>query len=877
MPEDLDDLAGAFADGDEIDWRAARERQTSPDSRSVVEGLESLSHISSLRPGQARPSRRLSLLLEVARLLSATSCVLGLAGFVAGPRRDNAVLVGILCTFAGAAAFLDVGGRDRRARALAACFWTTAGAFASRGLSEVPAGWLVATLSKALVVLRPDAFFALSVWQFARDFPAVIRFGAVDTLCVWGIRAATAIGLTLFAASTLPLIVPGAEAALRLAPARDTSPAAFIFVFLVFGAALAALTVIAWRSRLAEGIERARVRLFLYATVLSLAPMMTIVVMLTLLPPFLAFATSPQGFSLTAWLVYPPMFLLPLATAYAVAARDVLNVRLVIQRGLRYVMARWLLLWSAVVPLALLAGHLYRHADLTLGGALALEPAPALLWFAGVGTIVLAFRGTLIRALDQWALPGVEEPAAALAAMAERMKLARTPLEVAATLADAIERTMQAPASAFLFIGGTVVPADGGEAVVPIESAIPPLLEGAREVVRVSASHRRSYYSLLLHTDREWIDRGQVELLVPLVPGRPGGRLLGLVALSTRRNALGFTDDDIRFVRVAAAAASLACDALDSEGRRAGHTADGAVEEVALQCLRCGRIEVREAGLPLCACGGAWEPAALPRRVLARFDLVEWLGAGGMGVVYRASDVSLGRDVALKTLPQLSAVAADRLMTEARTMASLSYEDVAVVYGVEQWRGTPLLVMEYLVGGTLSQRLRRGRLDDSEAAGLVRLLARSLARVHGRGLYHGDIKPSNIGFAPGGAPKLLDFGLARALSLDSSNGHDEDRGRAPLGGTWAYLAPEVRDGAPPGPGLDLWALGVVLCEAWIGVHPFPHARTTHDVAAGVLAARARVRAERSPAHERVVASMLSLEPDARPATAAAFEQLLAGL
>jgi len=186
--------------------------------------------------------------------------------------------------------------------------------------------------------------------------------------------------------------------------------------------------------------------------------------------------------------------------------------------------------------------------------------------------------------------------------------------------------------------------------------------------------------------------------------------------------------------------------------------------------------------------------------------------------------------------------------------------------------------MEYLGGGTLSQRLRRGRLDDGEAARLVLQLARSLARVHGRGLYHGDIKPSNIGFAPGGAPKLLDFGLARALLADSSNGHELDgRARPPLGGTWAYLAPEVRDGALPGPGLDLWALGVVLCEAWIGVHPFPHARTAHDVGAGVLAARTRLRAERSPSHERVMASMLSLEVADRPSTATAFEALLAQL
>src|SRR5690349_3699510 len=298
------------------------------------------------------------------------------------------------------------------------------------------------------------------------------------------------------------------------------------------------------------------------------------------------------------------MFLLPIATAYAVAARDVLNVRLVIQRGLRYLLARWLLLWGALVPLGLLLGHLYRHADLTLGRALTTKPAPVLLWFAGVGAIVLAFRGTLIRALDQWVLPGVEAPAVALASMAERMKQARTPLEVAATLADAIEPAMQAPATAYLFIGGAVVPAAGGEPVLPAESAIPPLLEGAREPVIVSPTHRRSYYSLLLDTDRRWIDRHQIEILVPLLPGRAGGSLLGFVTLSSRRNALGFSEDDLRFVRVATAAASLACDAIGSEGRRADDAAAPVTEEVALQCVRCGLVEDRQAGAASCDCGG---------------------------------------------------------------------------------------------------------------------------------------------------------------------------------------------------------------------------------------------------------------------------------
>ncbi|HET9270869.1 MAG TPA: serine/threonine-protein kinase [Vicinamibacterales bacterium] len=880
MPEDLDDLAEALADGEAIDWRAAHARQTSPDSRSVVEGLESISRLSSLTPGPARPSRRLPLLLEGARILAALSCAAGLIGFISSWQSRDAVMVGILCTFAGSAVFLDAGGRDRRARALAACFWTTAAAFSSRGLRELVQAWPASIVPHALLSARPDAFFALAVWQFARDFPNVTRFGSVDIVCAWGIRAATVIGVLLFATGVMSLVAPDSAVALTLTSRRDANPAELVYAVLLFGSAFVALGVIAWRSRLSEGVERLRVRLFLYTIVVAFTPILTLILMTiaaSILRPGLVRAAQASRWS--SWLVYPPMFLLPIATAYAVAAHDVLNVRLVIQRGLRYLLARWLLLWGALVPSGLLLGHLYRHADLTLGVALTTKPAPVLLWFAGVGAIVLAFRGTLIRALDQWVLPGVEQPAVALASMAERMKQARTPLEVAATLADAIEPAMQAPAAAYSFIGGAVVPAAGGEPVLPVESAIPPLLEGAREPAIVSPTHRRSYYSLLLDTDRRWIDRHQIEILVPLLPGRAGSSLLGFVTLSSRRNALGFSEDDLRFVRVATAAASLACDAIGSDGRRADDAADSVTEEIALQCVRCGRVEDRQTAAASCDCGGAWEPAALPKRVLGRFELREWLGAGGMGVVYRASDLSLDRDVALKTLPKLSHLAAERLMTEARTMASLSHEDVAVVYGLEQWRGTPLLAMEYLAGGTLAARLRRAPLSEADVVALVRHLARSLARVHARGLYHGDIKPSNIGFTSSGAPKLLDFGLARALSLDGGAAHLEEPGaeRAPLGGTWAYLPLEVRDGAAPGPGLDLWALGVVLCEALIGTHPFPKARTRYEMSAGLLGARARLRAERSPAHERVVASMLSIEPAARPTTAAAFERLLEDL
>jgi serine/threonine protein kinase len=248
-----------------------------------------------------------------------------------------------------------------------------------------------------------------------------------------------------------------------------------------------------------------------------------------------------------------------------------------------------------------------------------------------------------------------------------------------------------------------------------------------------------------------------------------------------------------------------------------------------------------------------------------------------MGVVYRALDLTLGRDVAVKTLPHLSDDAAERLLAEARAMASLSHEDVAVLYEVARWRGTPLLVMEYLAGGTLATRLRESRLADAELVALIRLLARRLARVHARGLYHGDIKPSNVGFAADRVPRLLDFGLARALTGRAPSAAEAALPPAQVGGTWAYLSPEVRDGAAPGPTLDLWALGVVLCEALTGEHPFPHARTRQALIASHAAALARVQSRRSGTHHRVLARVLAIDPALRPATAAELDDLLASL
>ena len=155
-----------------------------------------------------------------------------------------------------------------------------------------------------------------------------------------------------------------------------------------------------------------------------------------------------------------------------------------------------------------------------------------------------------------------------------------------------------------------------------------------------------------------------------------------------------------------------------------------------------------------------------------------------------------------------------RLRDEARAMAVLNHDALATIYGLEIWHRTPVLVVEYLGGGTLAARVAHAPLSVAATLDLGVALARALVDMHGQGLVHRDLKPSNIGFTSGGAPKLLDFGLATwAADRDGPSGLGR-RGRC--SGTPAYLPPEAWTGASVSPAFDLWALALVLLEAVTG-------------------------------------------------------------
>jgi serine/threonine protein kinase len=226
----------------------------------------------------------------------------------------------------------------------------------------------------------------------------------------------------------------------------------------------------------------------------------------------------------------------------------------------------------------------------------------------------------------------------------------------------------------------------------------------------------------------------------------------------------------------------------------------------------------------------------LPQTIGGKYLLQERIGAGGMGLVYRAVDLELDRVVALKTLPYVSPEESVRLRREARLMALVSHANLAHIYGVETWQSHPFLLVEYLSGGTLTSRLAPGPLSLAEAWSLGRAVGGALEAIHSAGVLHRDIKPSNIGFTHDGTPKLLDFGLARLVHgplvlrrpkvTDSRGSEDEAEDMATtlsstLGhGTPLYMSPEALRGAPPTPGFDLWSLSVVLYEAVTGINPF---------------------------------------------------------
>jgi eukaryotic-like serine/threonine-protein kinase len=221
---------------------------------------------------------------------------------------------------------------------------------------------------------------------------------------------------------------------------------------------------------------------------------------------------------------------------------------------------------------------------------------------------------------------------------------------------------------------------------------------------------------------------------------------------------------------------------------------------------------------------------------LGSYEVIESIGAGGMGEVYRARDASLGRDIAIKVLPPSLSADPERLARfrrEALLLASLNHPHIATVYGLEDAAGHPALTMELVEGPTLAERIAEGSLELDEALRTARQIAEGLAAAHQRGIVHRDLKPLNVKLTSEGSVKLLDFGLAKVSEPEAVTGtaFEALAGSPTLTnpamtaagvvlGTAAYMAPEQARGRAVDHRADIWAFGCVLYEMLTGRQAF---------------------------------------------------------
>ncbi len=220
-------------------------------------------------------------------------------------------------------------------------------------------------------------------------------------------------------------------------------------------------------------------------------------------------------------------------------------------------------------------------------------------------------------------------------------------------------------------------------------------------------------------------------------------------------------------------------------------------------------------------------PEALIGRDLSRYHVVEKIGSGGMGVVYRGRDSRLGRDVAIKVLPARALAderARRRFRREAMALSTLSHPRIAGIYDFDSQDGIDFLVMELVSGSPLSERLRRGPLPEADVLRLTAQVAEALESAHGRGVVHRDLKPENLMLVDEGNVKILDFGVARFLNAESESGTRAQSltETGHIVGTLPYMAPEVICGVKTDPRSDLYSLGVVAFEMATGRRPFPN-------------------------------------------------------
>jgi eukaryotic-like serine/threonine-protein kinase len=554
-----------------------------------------------------------------------------------------------------------------------------------------------------------------------------------------------------------------------------------------------------------------------------------------------------------------PVFLLgaagsmvgPAAIAYGILRHRVLDVGVLVRQGLQYAIARRALLALAPLLLGILVLDLAVHSDQTLAQVF-LARGWLYAALAAAALFAHAKSRTWLPALDR---AFFRERYDARRILRDVLTDVRQTTDLGTAASHAVSQIDAAlhPGFAAILVRRPDEPAfrvaaSSGEPPAPpdirADGKLMALVRVLGKPVEISQSDTGWLRRQLPAEETDGLARARVEWIFPIALG--ADRAEGLLVLGPKRSEEPYTQEDQDLVEAIASALAVVAERTTPG---VPSRAEKAVFETA-------------------------ETAVL--RIAERYVVRRELGRGGMGTVYEARDTELERGVALKVMrPELlsSPEAASRFKREARAAAGLSHPNVVTVYdfGVAP-DGRAYLVMELLVGDTLREALRRdGRFPPSRARAVLAGVCAAVEAAHERHLLHRDLKPENVFLVRAGdieIPKVLDFGVAKALDTGEGTPSQVDTGTGQLVGTLAYMSPEQLQGSTPESAWDVWALTVIAYEMLTGAHPY--AGSGRPVHAAVLAGRCAPPSQHLGDDTRqwdaLFAQALNPDPSQRPAT-----------
>jgi GAF domain-containing protein len=660
--------------------------------------------------------------------------------------------------------------------------------------------------------------------RFVAEFPAPLagRAGKI----VRSISGAGALAGLLIVGVNLSFLIwlPVDRAADWRQRLRPIGGAGSFYYPLVFGASALAFTLLFVRAWRAAAEDKQRMRLFTGGLLFGIVPI-ALQGALDAIPAYNRFVHGSRLVELVVGLIlFGALAMVPFFTAYSVLFDRVVELRVVLRAAVQYGLARYSILGATLVPFAGLALFIYAHRTESIVSMLAGPRPIALGSTVALGLATFRMRRPILARLDRRFFREQYDAERTLDRFVTDSLRITDARSLEERIQQTIERTMHADVRLFVAVHGSGVLRRAGDGSQPIADSgvLISLAMADGAPMDVDPSDDRSPFPRLPADEQRWLLATRASLLVALRAA--DGRSIGLLTLSAKRSGLPYMDDDRRLLSAVGASASLALDNVQLRS-----TPEPSAEAAARECPACRRLHPPDTSR--CACGSDVVSAAAPYILRGIFRIERRIGEGGMGVVYHARDLSLDRWVAIKTLPRVTPTSTARLRREARAMAAVIHPNLAVIHGIETWKGVPFLIEEFLPGGSLTDRIAGGPLSVAAALDLCATLAGALEHLHQAGIVHRDIKPSNIAFTQSGLVKLLDFGLAKLLEGAAGPADTTHDGVEPgwnnalvseqaLVGTLPYMSPEALLGQPPRPAFDLWAVSVVLYECLTGRRPF---------------------------------------------------------